>query len=190
MPRRIWILYCPNVLEAALSIPWDREAAEAEVRDIAQSGQHHQRGHRGRRHLPTQEVHPWSQWSNPKDYGSCLHWRFPKLLYDESILAWDFGKEMLQRQELRQHLLRARAQYAEPGGHPSVPMPGPLVLLCGMQAMHPERRGLHLQRLTRLLLDGNPWWRAVAVCENYIWRQTGFDWPSGIWKLCWDISTL
>lgn len=52
---------------------------------------------------------------------------------------------MLQGQKLWCYLLRARPQHSKQGGDQALPMPGALVLLRWMQAVHTERGGLHLQ---------------------------------------------
>lgn len=52
MPWRLGLLHRPDVLEAALALPRDRQAAETALRDLTEGGQLHQRGHGGGGNLP------------------------------------------------------------------------------------------------------------------------------------------
>ncbi|XP_042787700.1 protein Wnt-9a isoform X2 [Panthera leo] len=140
VPRRVRLLYCADVLAAAGTLPRGGQAPETQVRDSTQGGQHHQRGHRGGRcHLAASGPGCRDRRQRPAapHARACAPGRLAQFLLGQPLLPGHRRPEVPPGEELREHLLWAWPQHPEPGGDTALPVPGALVLLRGVQAVHP-----------------------------------------------------
>ncbi|XP_064340615.1 protein Wnt-9a isoform X2 [Camelus dromedarius] len=103
VPWRVRLVHCEDVLAAAGAFPRGGQAPEAQVRDGAQGGQHHQRGHRrGWRHLTTKGPGLRDGWRRPATPhpGASAPGRLTQLLPGWPLLPGHCWPQVPPREEL------------------------------------------------------------------------------------------
>lgn len=144
--RRLRLLRRTDLLEAAVALSRHGTAAEVQIRHRRQSTERHQRGD-GRDGAGG----PSPPQPESSHHRSGLPGGLPQLLPALQVLAGHRGEVVRQRHELPEFMLWTRLQHGHAPHQPVLPLPGALVLPCGVSDVREGGGEVYLQkRLTDL----------------------------------------
>lgn len=141
VPRRLRLLRRAHLLEAAGSVPRHRASAEVSLRQRRARAERRQRRHGrdGAGGSPPPQPEPPHYWPG-------LPGRVPQLLQGLALLPRHRRPLLRQRHQLPEPVLRAGLQHGHAPHQPVLPLPGALVLPCGVSNLRARGGGVYLQR--------------------------------------------